>query len=293
MGRPWHSSRIDIVVSDATWNFSIYAHHMKHKITLYTFNIQWFAKSQSNDDFDALISLFATDKQKVLDYYVHEDRLRVLGAQMILKKFVGDPICRVSADRTPVKPHKSNGAPFFNVSHDSDWVIVGISDQLSIGVDIMRVQQSNPRVSVPEMFANLQGVMSHSEWAYISELHDMHAQLTRFFHVWTAKEAYVKCLGTGLYTEPSLLETRIIRVGSECISLGIHESGRTDRSGKFSLKVFENVIEGYIIAVCVGPVSLCDSSWTDCIPPGDCLEGGGDVDIDLIVSRLSFQDLTS
>lgn len=81
---------------------------------------------------------------------------------------------------------------FFSVSH-SHRTVVFVSSDSEIGVDIEKISRNVSAVQIA------QRMFTHDEADYIcrynnSELYEC------FFEVWTRKEAYVKRLGTGLYT---------------------------------------------------------------------------------------------
>lgn len=81
---------------------------------------------------------------------------------------------------------------FFSVSHSHNAIIFASSDS-EIGVDIEKItEDSKSVVQIAKDF------FTCDEAKYIcSSDNNMHK---RFFEVWTRKEAYVKRLGTGLYT---------------------------------------------------------------------------------------------
>jgi len=92
----------------------------------------------------------------------------------------------------------------FNVGHDNDMVVMGASLYL-VGVDIMKYQVPRAGRSVADFFSSLRGTFQESEWEYIRGDPDEQKQLKRFMWLWTMKEAYVKCFGTGLYVAPERL----------------------------------------------------------------------------------------
>lgn len=93
--------------------------------------------------------------------------------------------------RTPRgKPYAEN-APFFNLSHSGDWILCAVSDT-PVGADI-----ETPRTVSPIL---LRRVCTPAELAYIGD------DAKRFLEIWTAKEAYLKLLGTGLPAELQGLE---------------------------------------------------------------------------------------
>ena len=192
------------------------------------------------------------DKHRILQYLNREDRCRALVGQLMLDRYISGKVIRKSYGGQNIKPH--NDDMFFNLSHDEEFVILVTSEEYSVGVDIMKIRLTNQNKSIDEMLRNLRSIFSHSEWKYINDGTD---KLTRFYEVWTVKEAYVKCLGTGLYTEPEMLETKITESGVATIQ----HKGNEKPSSQFRCKVYHDAFPGYIVAICVGPPHLCDRSW--------------------------------
>jgi phosphopantetheine--protein transferase-like protein len=154
-----------------------------------------------------------------------------------------------------VKP--STKGSLFNLSHDDDLVVLGTSGILSVGVDVMKIKVSVGSASVDQMLSNLRSIFSDREWGYI-QTGGEDVKLERFHRLWTAKEAYVKCLGTGLYVEPQELEL----FGFEGDKLFVRQKGNETRSSKFVVRVFPRLLPGYMLSICVGPPQDCDASWT-------------------------------
>ncbi len=80
------------------------------------------------------------------------------------------------------KPYAEH-APHFNLSHSGDWLLCAVSDT-PVGVDIERPRKVSP--------ALIRRVCTPAELAFLA------GQPERFLQVWTAKEAYLKYLGTGI-----------------------------------------------------------------------------------------------
>ena len=90
------------------------------------------------------------------------------------------------------KPVLKNGKDmFFNITHSGDWVVCGVSDR-EIGVDIEVLKKA--RMNVAGRF------FTAKELDKLSSLADKE-QDDYFYLLWTAKESYLKYLGTGL-TKP-------------------------------------------------------------------------------------------
>lgn len=100
---------------------------------------------------------------------------------------------------------------FFNVSNKDSLTVVAIADS-EVGVDVERLKKAN--LKVIKRFLK-------EEADYITQGDSDR----RFFEVWTKKEAYLKCKGSGL-------------------------SGGLDSVNVLNLPIKTTEYEGYIISVC-------------------------------------------
>ncbi|MDE5937290.1 MAG: 4'-phosphopantetheinyl transferase superfamily protein [Ruminococcus sp.] len=81
---------------------------------------------------------------------------------------------------------------FFSVSH-SHRTIVFVSSDSEIGVDIEKISRNVSAIQIARR------LFTDDEADYICRYNNSDLY-KRFFEIWTRKEAYVKRLGTGLYT---------------------------------------------------------------------------------------------
>ncbi|MGZ0049452.1 4'-phosphopantetheinyl transferase family protein [Brevibacillus gelatini] len=139
----------------------------------------------------------AEKKQRLLAFYHRDDLVRGLLADLLIRK--------IAAERFAV-PAKSilfgtntYGKPslldpcsrlHFNLSHAGSWVVC-ITAEHPVGIDIEKKQAIDLQIA-SQFFAK-------EECAFIEEEADSKRRLERFFHVWTAKESYIKAIGKGLF----------------------------------------------------------------------------------------------
>lgn len=123
----------------------------------------------------------------------------------------------------------SKGKPFakgldvcFNVSHSGDFVVCAVSEK-EIGTDIEKIRPINPRTA--EKFA------SPTELDYIRS-HE-----NGLFEIWVLKEAYFKCIGSGLGRDVKDVHFSISESKVKC----------SDENYECS---FIEIADGYICAVC-------------------------------------------
>lgn len=120
------------------------------------------------------------------------------------------------------KPYAAALDVHFNLSHSAGIVVCAVSDKV-IGIDIEKIKPVNPKAA--GRFA------CHDELEYISS-HE-----NGFFEIWTLKEAYFKCIGSGLGSDIKSVYFNI--VGDKIIC--------SDADYECS---FVNIKDGYICSVC-------------------------------------------
>ena len=131
-------------------------------------------------------------------FYFLEHRRRFIVARGILRQLLGNYI-NISpkeiefsyGDRGKPQLSKYNNSLQFNVSHSQEYALFGFTVDRLIGVDIEYLREMSDAVKIARRF------FSPSEFQLIASLGDRQQQKV-FFKLWTAKEAYLKALGTGL-----------------------------------------------------------------------------------------------
>jgi 4'-phosphopantetheinyl transferase len=88
----------------------------------------------------------------------------------------------------------------FNVAHSKDKILIALSREGSIGVDVEHIDPSTDIMEVAQ--ANFTG----KEVATLSALSDSDARLRTFYTYWTRKEAFAKAEGRGLLLPLSSFE---------------------------------------------------------------------------------------
>jgi 4'-phosphopantetheinyl transferase len=128
----------------------------------------------------------------------------------------------------------------YNISHSGEWVVAAFSE-LPVGVDIEKVKKAN--LIVAERF------FSTEEKAFIQNL-EASQRDEWFFNFWTAKESYLKAIGTGL-TKP--LSSFSIFFADKTIQL--------NDSGKIVEVTIRqvNIDQGYKLSVCAFEQQIDDN----------------------------------
>lgn len=149
-------------------------------------------------------------------------------------RIAADHLCRTAAAEAlglslaEVKFGKNeHGKPItdgmeFNLSHSGDIAVCAVSDK-PVGIDIEAVREIRPDAA--------------KRFASAEELEYIGSDPRRLFEIWTLKEAYFKCVGTG--------------IGSDIKSVTFTVDGDDIRCSEpgFNCK-FISIADGYICSVC-------------------------------------------
>ena len=119
-------------------------------------------------------------------------------------------------------------ACFFNITHSGDYAVV-LTDDKECGVDIETKSDKNLAIT--------RRILSDSERCYVESFKEEEKQLA-FRKVWTMKEAYLKCIGTGI----SIPLKSFSVMPEECVV-------RTNEGEDIYLKTFSKEPEKYIIGI--------------------------------------------
>jgi len=127
------------------------------------------------------------------------------------------------------KPHIRNDFNYhFNISHSNNYAIVGLLNS-ELGVDIEYYDEQLDFASL------VTGLFSPKDKLYIQ------TERKKFFRLWTAKEAYLKYLGTGFYHDIN---------GIACIGDGKNQITLLDMKTKSEHSVFILEEQEYFIGLC-------------------------------------------
>ena len=149
-------------------------------------------------------SLMNKDKQVRVDRFRFEDdKKRTIAGEMLARKAIAE-WCDVSAEsivfeKTETGKPYAKGLPVeFNISHAGDMVVCAVDDK-PVGIDVEKIRPIDlkvaKRICTDEELSYLFGhIPTEQDFTYTTDTEI----LTRFFKLWTAKEAYGKCLGVGI-----------------------------------------------------------------------------------------------
>ncbi|MBQ8860397.1 MAG: 4'-phosphopantetheinyl transferase superfamily protein [Ruminococcus sp.] len=158
----------------------------------------------SEKDYEYYYSLMSEDKKKRVENFRFEnDKKRTVAGEMLSRKVIAE---HLSIDESSIVFSKcENGKPYakeldieFSISHSGDIVVCAISDK-PIGIDVEKIRPINLRVAKricdeKEFLYIFSHKPDETDFSYTED----EGILTRFFELWTKKEAYAKCSGKGL-----------------------------------------------------------------------------------------------
>jgi 4'-phosphopantetheinyl transferase len=166
-------------------------------------------------------------QQKIDAHKLPAKRRSALTAYWILARILGERL-EEFAHNPHGKPYLPNG-PQFSISHSKNHIAVAISDA-PIGVDV----ETGRKIEKLQ----LDGVLSPRELAVYCARTDNSLRL-EFLKLWTRKEAFLKCLGTGINLRPN----QICTLDDEI------------RGKNANYKLITDVFDNYVLSVC------CIHNW--------------------------------
>lgn len=160
----------------------------------------YIVKLDKNLDFSLYDHCFSKAVlEKIYSYRYTIDRLRAFTSALLQYYFLPSVLGIAYTDIIIKKA--PNGKPYienydqidFNISHSGEFVLLAVTNGKSIGVDIEKIDEN-----IDLDIGNV--VFNESELPYIRNVDD-------FYLLWTKKEAYLKCIGSG-FTSDSYEYTR-------------------------------------------------------------------------------------
>ena len=149
-------------------------------------------KDVSKEQIGWCLQWMASDRRAQVDGIANpQAQKRTICAEWLTKTMLSE-ISGIAAEEISLardkrgKPYVKNLPFHFSVSHSGDFVACAVSDR-PVGLDLEQVRACD--------ISAAKRICSPKELEYILTAED---SLTRFFRVWTAKEAYVKMTGEGI-----------------------------------------------------------------------------------------------
>lgn len=154
--------------------------------------------------FDYLVKLLSKQEVETYQSYkVEFKKVEFLLGRVLLKKIIGE-ILNVEPHTIIFKKNKygklfldnsmfKDKPIFFNLSH-SNGLIVCVIGLDEVGVDVERICAVD--------FKIMKTIFRMEEIEYVLEAKNLLEKESRFFYIWTRKEAFLKAIGMGFYKDP-------------------------------------------------------------------------------------------
>ncbi|MGZ3770786.1 MAG: 4'-phosphopantetheinyl transferase family protein [Bdellovibrio sp.] len=147
---------------------------------------------------------FLTDSeiQTVSDFKSKDRQLQHLVSQWLLKTLLafltGIEARALTFEKGSLgKPYLTKAQNFlnldFNISHTRDITLIGFAKEMQIGVDVEKVVEKKNSEKLAERF------FQPSELEWITSAIDNKEKQSRFFRIWSMKEAVIKTIGGGVF----------------------------------------------------------------------------------------------
>ena len=169
--------------------------------------MKWYKydiRDLTDAEYNKWYSLMSTDKQQRVDRFRFvDDKKRTVAGEMLARKAIAE-WCGIAPESITFgikehgKPYVKDLAVEFNISHSGDMVVCAVDDK-PIGIDIEQIRPIDlsvaKRICTDEELLYLFGRRpTEQDFTYTIDTET----LTRFFELWTAKEAYGKRMGIGV-----------------------------------------------------------------------------------------------
>lgn len=182
--------------------------------------MKWYKydiRDLTDAEYNKWYSLISTDKQRRVDRFrFFDDKKRTVAGEMLARKAIAE-WCNVAPESIALgikehgKPYAKDLTLEFNISHSGDMVVCAVDDK-PIGIDIEQIRPIDltvaKRICTDEELVYLFGCTpTEQDFTYTTNTEI----LTRFFELWTAKEAYGKCMGCGIVNLRKHIQDTLLR----------------------------------------------------------------------------------
>lgn len=164
-------------------------------------NLSDFSVQDYKESFSYMTSL---RKEKVIRYKDEHRKRCTLAGEFLIRQLLSDVSGKaketfiISADKNGKLFCKNQPDLYFNISHSNDMVAAVISDE-EVGIDLEVIRPYS--LALTKKICNekeLLYIFGHLPYKTEPNQNVSKETMRRFFEVWTSKEAYFKCIGSGL-----------------------------------------------------------------------------------------------
>ncbi len=162
----------------------------------------------NDDEYKYWFSKMNEAKQLRVKKFLNENDIkRSIAGDMLARKMISNE-CNISPEKIQIingvfgKPQLKNFELNFNISHSNE-IVTCCTSQNPIGIDVEEIVNIKTnllsKVCTDDDFIFIFGKKTHSLEFKLSK-----NQLKKFYEIWTTKEAYFKCIGTGIIKPKSI-----------------------------------------------------------------------------------------
>ena len=171
----------------------------------------WTARLPLGNTSKFYLDLSSVERDRADRFHFSKDRAVYLFAHAVLRDVLsrylhclpGDLEFEVSAFGKPFLSKAAGARKLeFNLSHAGSLIVIGLSANRSIGVDVEEIQM------VSEISLIAQSYFSPEECTFVFQQASSDQEWA-FFRCWTRKEAYIKAIGKGLSIPLNSFDTLI------------------------------------------------------------------------------------
>lgn len=169
------------------------------------------------------ISKVSPERQSRINRLIQEcQKKQCLAAGLLINKLFSNKTVKINQYG---KPYIENDF-HFNIAHSGNYVIISVSTNEPVGCDIEGIAEYN--------YLKLGKVVFHKN--EMNSLKSADNKQDKFFELWTKKEAFLKCIGTGFHFK------------SKKIDLSENKHYVTYGNQKYRFKNY--MLKGYKIMLC-------------------------------------------
>lgn len=155
-------------------------------------------------------------QNRVMAYKKEDDKLRTVAGEMLVRNMLSS-YCHIPKGKIVIKID-DKGKPYavgcveFNISHSEGMVVCAISDN-PIGIDVEKIRPIDTSI-LCRLCTDIDLIYIFGNETTINNIPKNldEQQLHKFYEVWTAKEAYFKCVGTGIKNLKSISMDELTKI---------------------------------------------------------------------------------
>lgn len=205
------------------------------------------------------------EQEQQLRFHFQRDRLRYLVTRALVRTVLSryapiEPQAWLFSANAYGRPQIANSDAkelrlSFNISHTHDLIVLGVTKDRALGVDVENVRARQVPLEIADRF------FSPSESAELAAV-PREQQQDRFFEYWTFKESYIKARGMGLSLALDKFSFHFPSERSVCLSIDSDLLDTPERWCFWQLRPAPD----YIVAICAEHVGATHIRLREAIP---------------------------